>query len=54
MPPRSKMTPGPDVRIHRDSQAWSEAAAELVQEKGTEAVRTNGRFLIALSGGTTP
>jgi 6-phosphogluconolactonase len=48
------MTPGPDVRIHRDSQAWSEAAAELVQEKGTEAVRTNGRFLIALSGGTTP
>jgi 6-phosphogluconolactonase len=48
------MPPAPDVRIHRDSQAWAEAAAELVQEEGTEAIRANGRFLIALSGGTTP
>ena len=44
----------PDIRIHRDSQAWAEAAAEFVLEVGNEAVRTNGRFLIALSGGTTP
>ena len=44
----------PDIRIHRDSQAWAEAAAEFVLEVGKEAVRTNGRFLIALSGGTTP
>jgi 6-phosphogluconolactonase len=44
----------PDIRIHRDSQAWAEAAAELVQEVGENAVRANGRFLIALSGGTTP
>jgi len=44
----------PDIRIHRDSQAWAEAAAEFVSEVGKDAVRTNGRFLIALSGGTTP
>jgi 6-phosphogluconolactonase len=44
----------PDIRIHRDSQAWAEAAAEFVLEVGKEAVRANGRFLIALSGGTTP
>jgi 6-phosphogluconolactonase len=44
----------PDIRIHRDSQACAEAAAEFVLEVGREAVRTNGRFLIALSGGTTP
>lgn len=44
----------PDIRIHRDSQAWAEAAAEFVLAVGKEAVRTNGRFLIALSGGTTP
>ncbi|HKQ33759.1 MAG TPA: 6-phosphogluconolactonase [Nitrospiraceae bacterium] len=44
----------PDIRIHRDSQAWTGAAAEFVLEVGKEAVRANGRFLIALSGGTTP
>ena len=44
----------PDIRIQRDSQACAEAAAEFVLEVGKEAVRTNGRFLIALSGGTTP
>lgn len=44
----------PDIRIHRDSQAWVGAAAEFVLEVGKEAVRANGRFLIALSGGTTP
>lgn len=44
----------PDIRIYRDGQAWAEAAAEFVLEVGKEAVRTNGRFLIGLSGGTTP
>lgn len=44
----------PDIRIHRDSQAWAAAAAEFVLEVGKGAVRANGRFLIALSGGTTP
>jgi len=44
----------PDIRIHSDSQAVAEAAAEFVLEVGTEAVRANGRFFIALSGGATP
>ena len=44
----------PDIRIHSDSQAVAEAAAAFVLEVGNEAVRANGRFLIALSGGTTP
>jgi 6-phosphogluconolactonase len=48
------MPAGPDIRIHHDSQAEAEAAAEFVLEVGNEAVRANGRFLIALSGGTTP
>jgi|SRR5262245_3720831 len=44
----------PDIRIQRDSQAAAEAAAEFVLELGKQAVRANGRFLVALSGGTTP
>ena len=44
----------PEIRIAHDSQAWADAAAELVHSVGREAVRANGRFLIALSGGTTP
>ena len=44
----------PDIRIHRNSQAWAEAAADFVLEVGNEALRANGRFFIALSGGTTP
>lgn len=44
----------PDIRIYRDSQAWADAAADFVLEVGKEAVRRNGRFFIALSGGTTP
>ena len=44
----------PEIRIAHDSQAWADAAAELVHAVGREAIRVNGRFLIALSGGTTP
>jgi 6-phosphogluconolactonase len=44
----------PDIRICNDSQAGAEAAAEFVLEVGKEAIRTKGRFFIALSGGTTP
>ena len=44
----------PDIRIHHDSQAMAEAAAEFVLEVGREAVRAKGRFVFALSGGTTP
>ncbi|MEK7762113.1 MAG: 6-phosphogluconolactonase [Nitrospirota bacterium] len=44
----------PDIRIHSDSQAVAAAAAAFVLEVGQEAIRTKGRFFIALSGGTTP
>lgn len=44
----------PDIRIHNDSQAVAEAAAEFMLEVGREAVRAKGRFVLALSGGTTP
>ena len=43
----------PDIRIYSASQAVAEAAA-FVLEAGKKAVRANGRFFIALSGGTTP
>lgn len=51
---RSRMSSVPDIRIHSDSQAVAEAAAAFVLEVGQEAIRTKGRFFIALSGGTTP
>ena len=44
----------PDIRIHSDSQAAAEAAAAFVLAVGQEAIRTKGRFSIALSGGATP
>lgn len=44
----------PEIRIAHDSHTWAAAAAEFVHTIGQEAVRANGRFLIALSGGTTP
>ncbi len=44
----------PDIRIQSDSQAVAEAAAEFILEIGREAVRAKGRFILALSGGTTP
>ena len=44
----------PEIRIAHDSQAWADAAAELVHSLGQEAIQANGQFLIALSGGTTP
>ena len=48
------MPAAPDIRIYNDSEAEAEAAATFVLEVGKEAVRVNGRFFIALSGGTTP
>ena len=44
----------PEIRIAHDSHTWAAAAAELVHVVGQAAVRANGQFLIALSGGTTP
>jgi 6-phosphogluconolactonase len=43
-----------DVRIFKDSKSLSIAAAEIFVETVVKAVRAHGRFLVALSGGSTP
>jgi 6-phosphogluconolactonase len=43
-----------DVRIFKDSDALSIAAADLFVETAVQAVSARGRFLVALSGGSTP
>jgi 6-phosphogluconolactonase len=48
------MTAAPDIRIARDGQQWAHDAAALVHAVSEEAIQSNGRFLIALSGGSTP
>jgi 6-phosphogluconolactonase len=44
----------PEIRIFKDIEALSHAAAGLFVEQVAEAVRQRGRFLVALNGGTTP
>jgi 6-phosphogluconolactonase len=44
----------PDIRIAPDGHAWAHAAASLVHALSEEAIRSHGRFLLALSGGSTP
>jgi 6-phosphogluconolactonase len=48
------MTVTPDIRIARDSREWAQEAAATVLAASEEAIRSHGRFLIALSGGSTP
>ncbi|MBN1454421.1 MAG: 6-phosphogluconolactonase [Anaerolineales bacterium] len=43
-----------DIRIFKDSEAMSIAAAEIFVQEAAQAVRARGRFLVALSGGSTP
>jgi 6-phosphogluconolactonase len=43
-----------DVRIFKDSKSLSVAAAEIFVETVVKAIRAHGRFLVALSGGSTP
>lgn len=44
----------PDIRIAPDGHEWAYAAASLVHAVSEEAIRSHGRFLLALSGGSTP
>jgi 6-phosphogluconolactonase len=44
----------PDIRIAPDGHEWAHAAASLVHALSEEAIRSHGRFLLALSGGSTP
>lgn len=42
------------IRICTDLEALSQAAAELFAATARQAVRTRGRFVVALAGGDTP
>lgn len=42
------------IEVYEDPEALSRAAADLFAREALEAVRTRGRFSVALSGGTTP
>ena len=43
-----------DVRIFKDNLTLSVAAAEIFIAAAAEAIRSRGRFMAALSGGSTP
>jgi len=44
----------PEIRILKTAADLFETAADMFVTQATEAVRTNGRFTVALSGGSTP
>jgi 6-phosphogluconolactonase len=46
--------PAPDIRIARDPQQLAQEAATLLHECSQSAIKSHGRFLLALSGGSTP
>jgi len=48
------MPRAPELHIFPDAQALVRAAATLFVRIGQEAMRDRGRFLVVLSGGTTP
>jgi 6-phosphogluconolactonase len=48
------MPAAPDIRIAREGSEWAHEAAALVHAVSEEAIASNGRFLLALSGGSTP
>jgi len=48
------MPPHPEIRILKTAADLFETAAAMFVTQATEAVRTNGRFTVALSGGSTP
>ncbi|MDX2253681.1 MAG: 6-phosphogluconolactonase [Nitrospira sp.] len=48
------MPAAPDIRIARDGPDWAHDAAALVHAVSEEAMASNGRLLLALSGGSTP
>jgi 6-phosphogluconolactonase len=50
----SKMPTQPEIRILKTATDLFEAAAADFAAQASAAVRTNGRFTVALSGGSTP
>jgi 6-phosphogluconolactonase len=48
------MSGQPDIRVFENPQSLFEGAAEEFASQATAAVRSRGRFTVALSGGSTP
>lgn len=48
------MPVAPDIRIAHDGPEWAHEAAALVHAVSEEAIASHGRFLMVLSGGSTP
>lgn len=48
------MPAAPDIRIAREGSEWAHEAAAFVHAVSEEAIASRGRFLLALSGGSTP
>jgi 6-phosphogluconolactonase len=48
------MTSRTEVRIHQDGREWVREACDCLRSVSDEAIRSQGRVLIALSGGSTP
>ena len=44
----------PDIRIAPSLHEWAQDVAAVIVSVGERAIRSNGRFLLALSGGSTP
>src|SRR5262245_44613195 len=43
-----------DIRIAGSGQDWTHAASDLVRQVSERAIQAHGRFMLALSGGSTP
>jgi 6-phosphogluconolactonase len=54
VPLDADMPAPPDIRIAGDGQEWAYAVATLILAISEQAIESRGRFLIALSGGSTP
>ncbi len=44
----------PDIRIVGSIHEWAHSAAAFIVSAGERTIRANGRFILALSGGSTP
>lgn len=44
----------PEIRIAGDLQEWAQDAAAFIHSASEQVIKSQGRFIIALSGGSTP
>ncbi len=44
----------PDIRIAGDTRQWAQDVATFILSLSERAIQSNGRFILALSGGSTP